>query len=116
MPIVPPNTVSTEINRFGDTVTLSSVTSTYSDYGDATELTSNISITAVVNELNTEDDIVKEGILLPGDKVFFCTPSTSNLVQGNKLIHDSRTYEISEVLTHRLNNTNYVYEVRAKKI
>ena len=117
MPIVPSNLITKEINRFGDNLVLSAITSsTYSNHGDATEITSNTSIKAVVNELSSEDEIVKEGILTNGDKVFFCTSNTSNLVQGNKIIHDSKNYEISEVLTHRLNDTNYVYEVRAKRI
>jgi len=114
---IPSDVITKEIARWGDTITIQVVTdSSYSDYGDATELTSNSSITAVVNELSGDDELVKQGIFNSGDKTFFCKNSDSGLVNGNRIIHDSKKYEISEVLKHSLNNTNYVYEVRAKKI
>ena len=105
-----------EVDRFGTTISLSSITNaSYSDWGDATETTSDSSVTAVVNVLNQEDDLVKEGTFQTGDKVFF-VKSDETVNRGDIITHDSKTYEVFEVIDHELGGTDFVQEIRTHKV
>ena len=107
-----------EIDYFGSTITVRSVTDdSYSDWGDADESASDTtSVKAFVQILNQSDDLVKDGTFQAGDKLFWLKPAESNISRGNRIIHDSNEYEIVEIVTHEIGDTNYVTEARTKKV
>ena len=106
------------IERFGDLVTLRVVTdSSYSKWGDAAETVSDTAnIRVVVNILNQNESLVKEGFFQQGDKRFFFKSNQENLDRGNRIYHDSKWYEIVEVIPYSLSGIKYSIEVLAKKI
>ncbi len=106
-----------EISACGTTLTLRVVTdSSFSKWGDPTESTSDSSVTAVIQTLSQEDELVKDGIFQSGDKKFFFKPDQSNLDRGNRIVHNSLEYEISNVVPKEHSGTTFVIEVVAKKI
>ena len=108
---------SKEIDGLSETVTVRTVTKTYSDYGDATETNSDeTGVKAVVNDLSPEEIKDKEGIMLGFDKRFFFKGTQSNLTNGNKVIYDSKTYEIVKVNKSSVGGATYVIEVYGKII
>ena len=113
---VNPYLIDKYVDKYGSTITLGIVTQTFSNWGDASETTSDSTIIAVVNVMNQESDLVKAGILHAGDKVFYCKSTQQNLDRENTIIHNNLKYKINEVLDHSLKDTAYVKEVRAKKI
>ena len=71
---------------------------------------------AMVDILTQSDDAVKSGQFQSGDKRFQFQNSESNVVRGTLLYHNSLWYEIQEVITDSLGDTNYFIEALAKKI
>jgi len=113
---VRPIIVDHEIDRLGSTITLYSVTDqSYSDWGDVTETTSSASVTAIVNTLSQEDQLVQEGTFKAGDKVFFMK-STQSVKRGDRIRHSGEDYEVDDILEHELEDVAYVKEVRASKV
>lgn|SRR3990167_8963019 len=111
------NNLFKEIDELAETVTVRSVSKTYSDYGDSTETNSDTTgVKAVVNDLSPEEVKDKEGIMLGADKRFFFKGTQSNLTNGNKVIYDSKTYEIVKVNKQTASGTTYVIEVYGKII
>lgn len=107
--------VNNEIDRYGTSVTLSSNTNTYSDWGDKTVSTSVTTITVVHNDITGAEEFNREGIYRPGDKVFFCK-STDTVNEGDYIIFRSNTYEIKQVITHYIQATQQVQEARCNKV
>jgi len=106
-----------EIDYIGETVTVRSVSRAYSDYGDVTETNTDTNgVKCIVNEITPEETKNKEGITLDFDKRFFFKGSASNLINGNKIIYDSKTYEIVRVIEHKLAGAKFVIEVYGKII
>ena len=69
-----------------------------------------------MNVLKQDDEEVKAGRFQSGDKRFFFQASQSNLDRGNKIYHDSKWYEIMNVLPFSFNDTRYAVEVLTSKI
>jgi len=108
---------SKEIDGLAETVTVRSVTKTYSDYGDVTETNSDTSgVKAVVNDITPEEAKNAEGIMINADKRFFFKGTQANLTNGNKIIYDSKTYEIVKVNKQTASGTTFVIEVYGKVI
>jgi hypothetical protein len=106
-----------EIDYSGETVTITVVVDdSYSDYGDATESTSNTTnVKAMVNDLTAEEIKQTEGILTGGDKIFFFKGNQGNITDGNRVVHDSVTYEIVRVLKRQTAGITFVQEAWGKK-
>lgn len=111
------NVVDRAIARYGENVTLTVITPTYSDYGDISSTsTSTSTITVVHNDIGGDEEFNKEGRYQPGDKVFFCKSSTSNLSLGNTITFNETDYEIKDVITHRTQGSTFVFEIRCSKV
>jgi head-tail adaptor len=110
--------ISKEIDYFGSTITLRSVTdASYSAWGDPTETTSDTaSIKSMVQTLTQEDQLVKEGIFLPGDIIFWFKGNRTDIIRGYRIQYNSKWYEIVDVLEHDVADTTYVIEARTKKV
>ena len=108
--------IAAQIERFGENVTLRTVTNSYSDWGDATATTSDTTIKAVYNDIVGDEQFNKDGRYQSGDKVFFCKSTQTGLAVGNRIIWNSETFEIKDVVRHRLSGANTVFEVRCGKI
>ena len=109
--------ISNEINYYGTSVTLTTVTdSSYSKWGDATESASNSTKTAFVQILTQEDQLVKEGVFQAGDKLFWFKGDETNISRGNRITHASKVYEIVETLEHDVAGTTFIIEARTKKV
>ncbi len=102
---------------WGETVTLRVVTdSAYSTYGDATEGTADTTgIKAIVNDITNEEVKQSEGILTGDDKIIFFKPNQSSIAEGNRVIHDSITYEIIKVFKRQLAGSTFVQETWCRK-
>lgn len=109
--------ITNEINYYGTSITLRTVTdSSYSKWGDATESTSDSTKTAFVQTLTSEDQYVKEGIFQAGDKIFWFKGNETNINSGNRIQHNNLWYEITKVIDHGVGGTTYVIEVQVRKI
>lgn len=106
-----------EIDYYGDTITITDVSSTTDDRGDTTENTTDYTgIKAMINVLSRDDEYISEGLARMGDVLFFIKGNQSYIARGNRITHDSDTYEIVEVFPGITSGTTYVYEVIARKI
>lgn len=115
MPLFDRNIVSKEINEVGESVTIRVVSKTIDDWGDATKTTSDTSgVKAIAKVISESDDIVKEGIFQSGDIFFYFKGNASNISRGNRIIWNSKTYEIKEVIVNYLIGINYFTEARTK--
>ena len=107
-----------EIETLGSTITIRAVTDvSNSKWGDESETTSDTaSISCMVNVLDNDSELVKEGIFETGDKIFWIKQNVSNVSRGNRIQHNSKWYEILEVIEHEAGDTTYVLEARTKKV
>ena len=109
--------IANEIDYFGTNVTVRTITdSSYSDWGDAIESTSDKTKTAFVQTLSQEDELVKEGVFQSGDKIFWFRGDETSIERGNRIQHDRKWYEINEVIEHEAAGTVFVIEARTRKI
>ena len=106
-----------EIDYIGESVTVRSVSRAYSDYGDVTETNTDTNgVKCIVNEITPEESKNAEGIFIDADKRFFFKGTQSNLTNGNKIIYDSKTYEIVKVNKQTASGTTFIIEVYGKVI
>lgn len=111
------NIIAKEIDDVGDTVTVRSVTKTIDDWGDSTETVLDASgILAIIRVMSETEDLVKEGIFQVGDVVFYFKGTTSNIIRGNRIIWNSKTYEIVDAIPYYSKGRNYLTEARAKVV
>ncbi len=108
------NIVNREIDKYGSSIILKTVTSSYNDYGDEDKTYVSNSIKAVVNIIGGESELVTEGKYTAGDKIFF-VKGTITVKIGDVIVHSSNNYIIEEVLEGELNDTTYVKELRSKR-
>ncbi len=120
MTILPLDTklLNKEIETLGSSVTVRTITDdSYSDWGDATESTSDAtSVKCMVNVLTQEDELVKEGIFQSGDLVFWFKSSRTDILRGNKIQYKFKLYEIVETFEHSVGDNDYLLEARTKKV
>jgi len=69
----------------------------------------------MINVMDNDSELVKEGIFQTGDKIFWFNQDRSDLARGNRIYHNSKWYEILEVIEHEAGDITYVLEVRTKK-
>lgn len=110
--------IANEIEQLGSTVTVRAITDdSYSKWGDATESTvDTASVKAMVQILTQADELVKEGVFQAGDKIFWFKSDQSNIIRGNRIQHDSKWYEIVNLIKHSLADVDYLIEARTKKV
>lgn len=102
------------LNKYGESLTYKAVSETYNDRGDATETTSDSIVTAAVQVMSGDEEIVKAGILEVGDAIAFFEPTTTvNL--GDRILYQNTWYDIVGVITERQGSTNEFIEARLKK-
>lgn len=117
MPYYDTQLIDKEIEDFGETVTVRSVSSTYNERGDPTETTADTtSVKAIINIMTQTDSLVKEGILRAGEIVFFFDSDEANISRGNRIQYNSTWYEIVEPLPGRIIGNQYVQLARVRKI
>ena len=108
--------IDNEIDNYGSSITLIVKTKVYSDYGDESCSTTSTTIIAVHNDISGDEEFNREGIYIPGDKVFFCKHDQDNLEHGNEIVYNSNFYKINQVINHHLEDQDYVKEVRCNKV
>ncbi|MFW6122510.1 MAG: hypothetical protein ACOC80_16645 [Petrotogales bacterium] len=111
--------ITKEIEYYGEDVTHRSVTSeSHSDWGDVSETTTDTTITAVVNVMDSSMDYVREGEFKAGDKTFFISPDI-DISRGDRIKHDGKWYEVDEIIDYTANDiggSQKAKEVRTEKI
>ena len=109
---------SHNIDDFGETITLRTVTkSDYNKWGDPTESTSDAtSIKAVFNIITQDDKYNPEGIFKEGDVLFFFKGDQANVTRGNRIIYNSATYEIIEIFEHKYSGIVWMQTAKVKKM
>ena len=92
------------VDQIGETLTLTDITRTYNDRGDATESTTDYSIKGYVDEMAGDEEIVTEGILEKGDIIVFIDEDEDNveyLEVGNRFTRNSINYIIKNVIHNK---------------
>jgi len=109
--------IDSAITRLGTSITLSvNTVSTSSEYGDEYYSTSDSTLIAVHNDIQGDEEFNKEGIYRPGDKVFFAKSTESNLSPGNNILYNSEIFKIKDVISHHIQDKDFVKEIRCSKI
>ena len=106
-----------DIDYYGETITLRVVTdSSYSKWGDATESTADTtSIKAMVAEISEEQLKEAEGEFNNEDKIFIFKGDQASIVEGNRIIHDSITYELIRIMRRQTAGITFAIEAWGKK-
>ena len=106
------------IEEFGESITVRTVTdSSYSKWGDATEsISDEENVKAIVEDFNPKEDKETEGIVTNATKRFFFKPNQSNLTEGNRVVHNSITYEMVRIITREHAGLDFLIEVWGEKI
>jgi hypothetical protein len=115
--MVAPTDIDNDIDYYGSTVILTVKSGIlYDDWGNEYYDETTISTVAVPNDITGGEEYNTEGVFVPGDKVFFFKSTESYLENGNTVTFGSNTYRITEIVSHNLQNKQFPYEVRCKKI
>ena len=112
--------IQRQMQALGDTCTVVEVARSFSAdaYRDETETyTTHTGVYCFVNILTEQDTSVQEGEARAGDLVFnFDYSAETFLKQMNRIIFDSRTFQISDVRRYdAIGNTTYLIECLTKK-
>lgn len=116
--LLDPQFLIDEIEDLGETLTLSTIYyGSATTWGDISETTSDTSIKAVINVVNTEEELVREGKFQPGDLRVFFKPGQSVEI-GDKIYRtaDSKWYQVVELNDYFPTDTEQAIEARAQKI
>lgn len=119
MSILETQIIENNINEFGSSITVRSVTTTFGsdEYRIPTETTVDTTLNAFPQILTTEDDLVHEGEFKAGDIIFWFSPDDiSYLATKYRIKYNSIWYEISDMVRHDVAGSLQVVEVRTKKI
>lgn len=120
MSILDAQIIANVLDEFGNTITVTEVTISFGtdEYRTESEsTTAHTGIKSFVQILTAADDLVKEGRFKAGDCIFwFKSSDASYIVTGNRITHNSLTYEISDVVEYRIGDSVYVVEARTKQV
>lgn len=109
--------IDRDIDRHGSSIEVNVTSSvTYSDWGDEDVNSSSVSTVAIVNDIDGDEDFNKDGVFVPGDKVFFFKSTETGLAEDSTVTFDSIKYNIVKVISHKWHNTSQQHEVRCKRI
>jgi len=116
--MVNPKNIDSIIDRRGSTVIiLEKGDITYNDWGDeSSDTSSSTSTVAVVNDITGQEEFNKDGIFVPGDKIFFFKSTEIELNNQNTISFNDSIYNIRQVVSHNFEDNVQQYEVRGKKI
>jgi len=107
----------TIIDDVGEGVTVRQVTRTIDEYGDVSESTSDTSVTAVIELLQADDEVVKSGILNMGDAVgYFHPDDVDTIKEGNRIQHNSIWYVIRAINSYGIGGTGIHIEAYMSKV
>jgi hypothetical protein len=98
----------------GKSLQVIDVARTFNDRGDLDPIETNYNIDGIVQIVDANDDVVKEGILQPKDIICFFDDSQVNyfrLKNDNRILYDSIKYRIVDCI-QEIGHT----EVHAKKL
>lgn len=105
--------ISELVDDLGETITVQDISSTFNEWGDASETPTNYSILGIVQVMDGSEDEVKEGLLQKEDLIIFFDSDATNIAyvkMKNKIIWNSKTYMIKNIIK----NSGH-YEVHANK-
>ena len=108
------NYVNREIDAYGSSVTIRTVSRTFNDEGDEDRTYSDSTINAVVNVIGGDNILVREGRFTEDGKIFFVKGTQAASV-GDVIIHSDNYYLIEEIPEGELNDTVYVKELRCNR-
>jgi len=113
--------VANIVSGRGSTVQLLSITQTLDKRGySATETVSTAyGSSAVVQVMDGSEEEVAEGLLNVGDIQAFFDPADTNIATvriGNRIVYQTVTYEIINVIKEQTTGTEHFREVHAKRI
>jgi len=112
--------ITKEINYYGNTVTIRSVSSSCanSKWGDHTENTIDTpNIKCAVYTISAEDIYYRESGFQVGDLIFFFDSTKSQYMNtGNRILYDNKWYQITNIKTWRVADMLLSFEVYTKKI
>ena len=104
-----------EIDNYGETISVVNISNrSYDKWGEETYSKSTTSVTAIVDYLGDDMELMQEGRFQPDDKSFFLKADTT-VSKGDLVIYDSSTYIVDDVFKGRSEGSTYVIEARAKK-
>jgi len=109
--------INNEIDNLGESVTVRVVTKdSYSNWGDATESTSDTtSVKCFMNFMNQDDQEVKEGIFQAGD-IRFWFKGNQTINRGDRIQYGGEWYQVNEILPIVLSGTTLIKDVRVEKV
>ena len=102
------------VRELGESITIKDISRAFNDRGDATETPTEYTVNAIVEVMDGSEEDVKEGRLSIQDLMIWVSDTEANatyLSDGNKIIYNSNTYRITNVLPYPGH-----YEVHAEKI
>ena len=106
------------INNLGNpnVVVVNYTAGTFNEYGDTNYTTGTLSVTAAVQVLSQEDDLVKEGHFRSGDIVFYLDSNNGGSVtRGDSITYNSNDYYVNNIISYDLSGNIQAYEIRTKK-
>lgn len=106
---------------YGENVTLRTVTKTYNDYGDATDSNSDQTIKAIVQLLDADDEMIKNGILRVGDAIAFIKYSDYDKIKNEsdkekQIYHQTVWYVIDGLINEPMAGNKIFCEATLKRI
>jgi len=115
MPLLDANFINKEIDAIADTIIVKVVTATHNDWGDQSETTTDITnVKCKMRVMNQDDDLVKEGTFQAGDIAFYFKGNQASIARGNRIVFNSKTYEITETTETYFEGTKYLAVARTK--
>ena len=118
MAIFNPKHLDKIIGSVGNTITISVKKNvTYDDWGNEySNLSSDVTTVAIVNDISGEEEFNREGVLVPGDKIFFFKSTETNLDEENTLVFHNERFNIIKIIPYEAENKQQQFEVWAKRI
>lgn len=118
MVIFNPKHINKIINRVGNDIIISNKKNIqYDDWGNEyTQISSNVSTIAIVNDISGSESFETEGILVPNDKIFFFKSDEGGITNENTIIYENDEYNIVKIIPYKAENTQQQYEVWCKKM
>lgn len=118
MVIFNPKHINKIINRVGNTIVINDKKNIqYDDWGNEySQISSSVSTLAIVNDVSGSEEFDTEGILVPGDNIFFFKSTETELTNENTLTYDGNDYNIVKIIPYKAEDTQQQYEVWGKRI
>ena len=118
MVIFNPKHINKIIDRVGNSVIISvKKDTTYDDWGNEYfNTSSNISTSAIVNDISGDEDFGTDGVLVENDKIFFFKSDEVGLTNENTIIYDDYEYAIVKIIPYKAEDNQQQYEIWGKRL